>query len=88
MGHAVFPFESFLSIPDRWLSLGLCLVTSKVEMVTASPSRACCWTALTVGKDHEEPRKVPGAGPSSLSAPPSGSKATSQLEPISPGCAS
>lgn len=39
MGHAMLPWESFLSIPDRWLSSGLCLDTSKVEALVAWSGR-------------------------------------------------
>lgn len=48
MGHAVLPWESFLSIPDRWLSPGLCPVTSKVEVLAVSPGRACAAGQLSL----------------------------------------
>lgn len=48
VGGTVVPFESWLSIPGRWLSLGLCLVTSKVEMPAAPTSRACAAGQLSL----------------------------------------
>lgn len=60
MGHAVLPWESFLSIPNRCLSSGLCLGTSKVEAPAGRRPR--CWTAVAAGKAHEAPRMVSSAG--------------------------